>query len=257
MDPDELLTLACSLVDKGAERGVTLRLLGSLAARSHIEDAGGFLDLLQRVPTHDIDFMGYSKEQKQADQMFKDLGYEPDPSVAFSLEYGVKRLIYHKRDQQIMAEIFLDELKMAQTLDFQGRLELDYPTISLIDLLLSKLQIQQITEKDIKDMIAIIAEHDLGSGDRELIDLNYLLELTSKKWGLYYTSLTNLGLVKQWIHRYEVIDSATRQAIEVKLDEIIHHMETHPKSLRWKLRSIVGPRIRWYERVGDVFDVHK
>jgi hypothetical protein len=42
-------------------------------------------------------------------------------------------------------------------LDFRGRLELDSPTISLVDLLLSKLQIQRITEKDIKDMIAILA----------------------------------------------------------------------------------------------------
>jgi hypothetical protein len=257
MDPDKLLELACSLVDTGAERGVTLRILGSLAARSHIGNAGGFLDLLQRVPTHDIDFMGYSSQQKQADRMFIDLGYKPDPSVAFSLEYGVKRLIYHNKEQQIMAEIFLDELKMAHTLDFQGRLELDYPTISLVDLLLSKLQIQQITEKDIKDMIAVLAEHDLGSGDREKIDVNYLLELTGKNWGLYFTALTNLGLVKQWLPRYEVIDISTRQSIEAKLAEMMEQMESSPKSLRWKLRSMVGTRVRWYETVGDVFDVHK
>jgi hypothetical protein len=163
MNPDELLKLALDLVERGAQQGVTLRLLGSLAVRSHIQDSGGLLDLLERMPTRDIDFMGYSKEQTQADKMFIGLGYEPDPSVAYSLEYGIQRLIYHQRDEQIMAEVFLDELKMAHTIDFRGRLELDSPSISLVDLLLTKLQIQQITEKDIKDMIALLAEHEIGT----------------------------------------------------------------------------------------------
>jgi hypothetical protein len=257
MDPDELLELARSLVDKGAEQGVTLRIIGSLAARQHLKDSGGLLDLLQRVPTHDIDFMGYWKEKNLADRMFRDLGYEPDPSVAFSLEYGVKRLIYHQREQGIMAEIFMDELKMAHTLDFKGRLELDYPTITLVDLLLSKLQIQMITEKDIKDMIALLADHDLGQGDRELIDINYLTELTSKRWGLYYTALGNLNKVKQWVHQLDVLDAPIRQDVDTKLVEIIGRFEAHPKSLKWNLRSLIGTRMRWYEEVGDVYDVHK
>jgi len=257
MDPDELLALAYSLVDIGKEQGVTLRILGSLAARSHLQDAGGLLDLLQRVPTHDIDFMGYSKEQSKAERMFKDLGYEPDPSVAFSLEYGVKRLIYHQREQGIMAEIFQDELVMAHTLDFKGRLELDYPTISLIDLLLSKLQIQKITEKDIKDMIALLAEHDLGEDDRDLVDVNYLVTLTSKDWGLYYTSIENLKKLKKWVHNFEVLGADTRRSVETKIDQIINIMETSTKSQKWKMRSLIGTRVRWYEEVGDVYDVHK
>jgi len=256
MNPDELLNLARQLVDKGSEQGVTLRLLGSLAVRDHIRDSGGLLDLLERVPTHDIDFMGYSEEQAQADRMFKDLGYEMDPAVAYSLEYGVQRLIYHQREEQIMAEVFLDELRMAHTLDFRGRLELDYPTISLVDLLLSKLQIQQITEKDIKDMIALLAEHELGTTGREVVDVDYLLRLTSKEWGLCYTAKTNLSVMQQWVGRYEVLDPTMRQNVEAKVDELIRRIEAEPKSLRWKLRAIIGTRVRWYEKVGDVYDVH-
>jgi len=257
MDPDELLDFAVSLVKRGGEHGVTLRMLGSLAARTHIQNAGGFLDLLQRTPTHDIDFMGYSKELPNADRMFADLGYEKDRSVAYSGEYGVQRAIYHQRQQGIMAEIFLDELRMAHNLDFRGRLELDSPTISLIDLMLSKLQIVQISEKDIKDMIAILAEHDLGKGDRERIDVDYLLRLTRDDWGLYYTSLTNLGKVKEWVHRYEVIDPTIRKDVEDKVNAMLTRMEAEPKSLRWKLRARVGTRVKWYEDVGDVHDIYK
>jgi hypothetical protein len=257
MDPDEMLELAISLVKRGAEYGVTLRLLGSLAARSHIQNSGGFLDLLQRTPTHDIDFMGYSKELTNADRLFAELGYEKDRAVAYSGEYGVQRAIYHQRQEGLMAEIFLDELKMAHTLDFRGRLELDSPTISLVDLMLSKLQIVQISEKDIKDMIAILSEHDLGKGDRERVDVDYLLRLTRDDWGLYYTSHTNLGKVKEWVHRYEVIEPAVRQNVEGKVTAMLSRMEAEPKSLRWKLRARIGTKVKWYEDVGDVHDIYQ
>ena len=252
MNPDELLEIALDLVAKGAAQGVTLRLLGSLAVRAHTQGTSKLIDLLQRVPTHDIDFMGYSKEQVNTDRMFKNLGYEPDPSVAFSQEYGIQRLIYHDRAQGIMAEIFQDKLRMAHTLDFLGRLELDSPTISLVDLLLSKLQIQQITEKDIKDMIALLAEHWLGSGDREKVNINYLLKLTSDDWGLYYTVKNNLSVVREWVGRMEVLDASVRQDVDAKLEDMINRIEAEPKSTRWKLRAKIGTRVRWYEEVGDV-----
>jgi hypothetical protein len=252
MNPDELLEIALDLVAKGMGQGVTLRLLGSLAIRAHTQGTGKLIDLLQRVPTHDIDFMGYSKEHVNADRMFKDLGYEPDPSVAFSQEYGIQRLIYHDRTQGIMAEIFQDKLRMAHTLDFLGRLELDSPTISLVDLLLSKLQIQQITEKDIKDMIALLAEHGLGNGDRELLDVNYLLKLTSDDWRLYYTAKNNLSIVREWVDHMQVLDIPVRQDVDAKLEQIINRVEAEPKSRRWKLRAKIGTRMRWYEEVGDV-----
>ena len=256
MNPDEFLELAENLVDMGSEQGVTLRLLGSLAVIHHIQDRDKLLNLIDRVPTRDIDFMGYSKEQTKADRMFTKLGYEVDPSVAYSLEYGIQRLIYHHREQEIMAEIFLDQLRMSHTLDFRGRLELDHPTISLIDLLLSKLQIQEITEKDIKDIIVLLSEHDLGTDSRESVDLSHLLSVTSDDWGFYYTAKTNLDIVKLWLGKVDVLESSMSQDIETKLNEIKKSMEEAPKSLRWNLRSIIGTRMKWYDRVGDVYDIH-
>ena len=51
-----------------------------------------------------------------------------------------------------------------------GRLEADSPTIPLTELLLSKLQIVQITEKDVVDTILLLLDHELASGDAETID---------------------------------------------------------------------------------------
>ena len=257
MDTTALLDLGKQLVEIGAKRGVTLRILGHLAIRDHVKDHIELLELLNRVPTHDIDFMGYSKEQTQAERMFTDLGYEVDPSVAFSQEYGLQRLIFHHHENEIMAEIFLDQLIMSHTLDFRGRLELDHPTISLVDLLLSKLQIQEISEKDIKDMIALFAEHELGSDGRELIDVSYLLRLTRNDWGLFYTAKKNLDLVKEYSDRYGVIDDSTRQSVKTRLDSLLLSMEDEPKTLQWKLRAKIGTRVKWYQDVGDVEDIHR
>jgi hypothetical protein len=256
MDTKQLLGLGKQLVTLGEERGVTLRMLGHLAVRDHIQDHIELLDLLERVPTHDIDFMGYSKEQTEAESMFIGLGYEPDPSVAFSQEYGLQRLILHHRESKIMAEIFLDQLRMAHTLDFRGRLELDSPTISLVDLLLSKLQIQDISGKDIKDMIVLLAEHELGSAGREQIDVEHLLKLTRNEWGLYYTANKNLSMVKELAGEYEVIDASTRGIVDARVDELMKRMQDEPKTMRWKMRAKVGTRAKWYQDVDEVKNIY-
>jgi hypothetical protein len=256
MDTKQLLGLGKQLVTLGEERGVTLRLLGHLAVRDHIQDHVELLDLLVRVPTHDIDFMGYSKEQAEAESMFIDLGYEPDPSVAFSQEYGLQRLILHHRENEILAEIFLDQLRMAHTLDFRGRLELDSPTISLVDLLLSKLQIQDISGKDIKDMIVLLAEHELGSASREQIDVEHLLKLTRNEWGLYYTAKKNLSMIKELAGEYEVIDTSTRRIVDARVDELMKRMQDEPKTMRWKMRAKVGTRAKWYQDVDEVKNIY-
>jgi len=47
-------------------------------------------------------------------------------------------------------DIFLDKFRMDHTLDFRKRLKLDNLTIPVTDLLLTKLQIVRIAEKDLK-----------------------------------------------------------------------------------------------------------
>jgi hypothetical protein len=34
-------------------------------------------------------------------------------------------------------------------------------------------------------------------------------------------------------------------------------MEDEPKTLQWKLRAKIGTRVKWYQDVGDVEDIHR
>jgi hypothetical protein len=49
-------------------------------------------------------------------------------------------------------DIFEDELNMCHVVNFRKSAQLGYPTITLADLTLEKLQIVRINEKDIRDM---------------------------------------------------------------------------------------------------------
>lgn len=247
--PDELLGLAEELVEHASERGVTLRILGSLGIRKHLQDPAVHALL---APTADLDFAGYSEHHAETDRFFLERGYEPDHAVAHSHEYGIQRLIYHRRGDLLKAEVFLDELRMAHTLTFRGRLELDYPTVSLADLLLTKLQIRQLTTKDVNHMIALLAEHDLGGGGPETIDTDYLVALTSADWGLHQSATTNLRIVEQALGGADPLAEPARRAVAEKVQALVAALDESPKTTRWKLRAKMGTRIRWYEDVGDV-----
>lgn len=243
--------VARSLIDEASARGIVLRLFGSLGVREHCTACGAFLDQVARDPHQDIDFMAYSSQQAAIEEMFQALSYRPDPAVAYSQEYGIQRLIYHHPDTAIKVEVFLDILRMSHAIDMRGRLERQARTIGLGDLLLTKLQIHEITEKDLKDIAALLAVHDLGSGDGEG-ELRYLLDRLRDDWGFYYTALGNLRQVEEALERLPALSPEQQQTVASRLADLTQRIEAEPKSMRWRLRAAVGPRVRWYEEVGDV-----
>jgi hypothetical protein len=146
----------------------------------------------------------------------------------------------------------MDDLVMAHTVPFGKRLELDDPTISVTDLLLSKLQIHEITENDLIDTVVLLADHDLGPGDRERIDDGYVASLMSKDWGFWYTTQGNLEKLQEAVARYDALPSETGAAVGDRLVRLKTRIDDTPKGGKWKLRARVGTRARWYEEVAEV-----
>ena len=200
----------------------------------------------------DIDFWGYSKEQKQLEHLFLADEYVADPTIMRAHEWGVKRLLFEHPQTRIKIDVFMDELVMAHTIGFKGRLDLDYPTTDLTYLILSKLQIHEITENDMIDMIVLVAEHDFGSGDRELIDSAHIVEIMRGDWGFCYTTLENLTKCEAALDRYPMLPPDVVQRVRTRLAALRDQIVSAPKTTRWKMRSRLGTRTRWYEEVGDV-----
>ena len=231
-----LSALARDLVAQAAGRGITLRLIGSIAVR---ERCAGHLDVfrqLDREPPLDIDLVGYAKQQPQIDRMFKELGYRIDPTIAQSQEWGIKRLIYHGPDGKLKVDIFLDVLRMSHTIDFKDRLEMMPLTVSPADLLLAKLQVFRITEKDLKDIVALLLVDDLGGGSGG-IDVRYVLSRLRGDWGLSYTASKNIALVDAWLDGHQGLRAEDADTVHQRLAQLRRLVDAEPKTLRWRLRA--------------------
>lgn len=239
------------IVRVAEDNHVTLRLIGGLAIRFHCH--GPHSTHLREY--HDIDVFGFGKERKGIYSVFQKLGYSPNEE--YNLLYGDTRLQFIHREDRKSVEVFLDKFRMGHTLDFRQRLKLDDLTIPITDLLLTKLQVVQFAEKDAKDIVAVLEDHELGhNDDRETLNLDYIVQLCSRDWGLYKTIMNNIATINDMTGQEASGLTAGKELVE-RLNAIRNALMTGKKKVRWILRSLIGERVRWYGEVetgqGEVY----
>ncbi len=227
--------------------GIPLRIIGSLAARIHCSKYRYLLDKFKRRIT-DIDYVAYGKYNSKIYELFEKEGYQVDRGVFMSV--GRDRHIWYDKENRWAIDVFFDKLSMNHTIDFRNRLEIDYPTITLTDLILEKMQIVKINEKDIKDTCVVLREHDIGDTDEETINGKYIAQILSKDWGFYYTFTTNVGEVKKYLTN-SILTEEDRKDISFKADKLLETVEEEPKSGKWKRRAKKGTSKKWYQDVTD------
>jgi hypothetical protein len=159
-------------------------------------------------------------------------------------------LIFEDEKNQRVVDLFLDVFRMCHTLHLGDRLALDDYTIPISDLLLTKLQVVEINEKDIRDLLAILKDHDaahqIASGEREVIDAGYIANLCADDWGLCKTISLTLRKLLTFLPKYE-LEPEAKQILETRINKLLHAIEAVPKSFKWKLRDKVGEKKRWYD----------
>lgn len=238
---------ALRIVEEAKKQGISLRVMGATAFRLHCPKHLEIHKALGRELS-DIDFVGYSKQHEKIKKLFQNLGYVMRPLTLAVAHLGARH-IYIDRVNKRIVDVFLDKLVMCHEINFKGRLEMDYPTIPLAELLLQKMQIVKLTEKDVKDVIILLREHDIGASDKETVNVIHIAELLSRNWGFYYTFTTNLKKIKSLLPKYEVLTNEDKRDIETKIDQLIEVIEKTPKSIGWKLRARIGTSKKWYREV--------
>jgi len=229
-------------------RGIPLRIIGAISVILQCPECSHIHRQLVRKIT-DLDFISYGKFNPTMSGLFEDLGYEPE--LRHMAYYGKDRHIYNHPENGVIVDVFFDKLEMSHTIDFRGRLELDYPTITLTDLVLTKSQIVQINEKDLKDLCILFLEHELGSDDQKVINADYIARTLSRDWGFYYTFMNNLDKVGQIKHTFDAITEKDREIIQDRIGQLRQIIDAQPKSLAWKARARIGDRIKWYNDVEE------
>jgi hypothetical protein len=231
------------------DAGILMRVIGSLAFQMHCPQFGYLQAAMGRAYT-DIDFGAYSKQSKQITEMMAKMGYVENREVFISSEG--ERAIFDKPGTGLHVDVFYEKLDFCHAIYWKDRLEVDSPTIPLTELLLEKMQIVQINEKDIIDTIMLLLEHPLGDIDNETINIKFAAELCAKEWGLWRTTTMNLDKVKQLAQHYTQLTPEQKSKVESQVNAILKHLNDEPKPLAWRIRDRVGDRVKWYKDVDEV-----
>jgi hypothetical protein len=240
---------AMNIVNVAAERGLTLRVLGSLAFHIHCQRYDHLQKQLGRAYT-DIDFAGYKTQASKIGPFLSNLGYREDLDV--NVLFAGERLIFNHPSTGLHIDIFFDKLNFCHEINWVGRLEVDRPTLPLAEMLLEKMQIVKINEKDIIDTLMLLLEHQLGNDDHETIHIGRISKLCAQDWGLWRTLTMNLGKVANLGQGYEQLSPNEKIRLAGQVEAALKIINEEPKSLAWKLRSKIGDRVKWYQEVDEI-----
>ena len=142
----------------------------------------------------------------------------------------------------------IGDLRIGQRCRLADRARSRQPfTIDAVDVLLSKLQIIELNEKDVRDTVALLLEHDVTDDDAG-VNATQFAQLCCEDWGLCHTITRNLTSVRERVGRYDV-DGAV---VATRVDALLERIEAGPKSRSWRIRAKVGERKRWYELPEEV-----
>lgn len=264
LSDDEIISEAVKIVEEAEKKGIILRILGALAIRIHSRDLIDLHKNLRRLGDldrsfTDIDLIGYSSQRAGIRQLMeKDLSFKI--SSQFLLLHGKDRLIYYHPQNLYHVDIFFDQLYFSHTLPFgkkgKGRLELDNPTIPVTDLLLEKLQIHQINEKDIKDIIVLLRAHELGEDDNDMINLKYVSHLLGDDWGFWMDAVENLRKTIKYAESYAAQSLITREDLNDVVDKclrLIDYLDKCPKTRNWEKRAKIGIKEKYWRDVEELY----
>jgi hypothetical protein len=237
------------VVGAAEAQGLSLRVLGSIGVAMHCPDAAHLLPSFERTYA-DIDLAAYAREAKGLGAVLGSLGYRDDREVYIASEGA--RSIFDDPDRRLHLDVFYDRLDFCHVIPLAGRLTADRPTLPLAELLLSKLQIVRINEKDVVDTILLFLDHPLGSGDEETIDAERIARLCAADWGLWRTLSMNLEKVAALARTYPQLDPAQRDRVVAATGDLKRRIDEEPKPMAWRMRDRVGDRRQWWTDVDEV-----
>ena len=243
--PPNALDAATQIIDTAEKRGVRLRLLGGLAFKKLCPSS---LDPRYFRENKDIDLMGKREDSRDIVKIMETLCYKPR-ELFNKLNMG-QRLIYYDMENRRRVDLFQDEFEMCHKFNIKENILAGTYTLPMTQLLMTKLQVVEKTEKEYKDLIVAFRDFDVMAGE-DGIRGDEIADLCSKDWGVYTTFRKSL---ESLLAKADDLDETERRVVASRVQRLMGMMERAPKSFGWKMRARIGERTRWYElpdRDGD------
>jgi len=234
---DDLRREAPRVLDELDRREIRARAVGGLAVLLRCPSAA---DPPLARDYKDLDLATRYSEVRPLTQALEELGYEADRE--FNALHGRERLLFWDAANGRQLDVFVDRMILCHTLEFGHRVELEPRTLPLADLLLTKLQVVEINERDLMDAAAILADHELAADG---VDAERVTEVLAADWGWWRTATATLERVAGYAG--EVGDFPAAATVAERVGALGERIEAAPKSRRWRMRAKIGERKRWYE----------
>ena len=228
------------ILELAGAQGVPLRVLGGVAI--HLREPQPPPPALTRT-YGDVDFVTAKGSSGAVQSLLRGTGYEPH--AAFNALHGTERLLFFDDGNERQVDVFVGGFKMSHEVPVADRLELEPDTLPLAELLVTKLQIAELNEKDVRDALALFYGHRVDERDGDTINSARIAGLCRTDWGLWRTLTGNLAACRDHLAQYDLPEDE-KVRVRGEMDALLDRIEREPKSRRWKLRARVGERKRWY-----------
>lgn len=233
------------LIDAATARSLTIRALGGVAVYMQAPEGR---PLLPR-PLKDIDLVTTPKQGAATVRLLLEMHYVGEEM--FNALRGSRRQLYYDPINGRQLDVFVGEFDMCHSLPIATRLDHHPYTVPLAELLLTKLQIVELNERDEQDIYSLCYHHELGEGTTTGIDAGFIAQLCAADWGLWRTCKSTIERSVSDVDRYDLQTSAREQIVR-RLTRLWERIEQEPKSGRWKRRGVLGERKRWYQEPEEV-----
>src|SRR5215208_6176413 len=200
---------ALRIADRAKQEGIALRLLGGIAIKLRAKD--GLLPVFRRE-YGDSDWITPKGTSADAQRFFEVLGYSPQ--VRFNTIYGRERLLFFDEQHGRQVDVLVGAFKMCHEIRLGERLTLEPVTVPLAELLLTKLQIIELNEKDVRDALALMYDHPVEEEDGASVNSAHIAKLCASDWGLWRTFTANLDSLGDHLGRYDLSDEDERRITE-------------------------------------------
>jgi hypothetical protein len=242
----DIVAEARRVADSALAANVMLRVVGGPAVGLHTPE--GVHAALAR-PYRDIDLVTTRKHARASAQLLKELGYAPNER--FNAMNGSTRLVFYDLEHGRHIDVFVGTFSMCHELPIADRLDLDERTVPLAELLLTKLQIVRLNEKDLLDIWAILLAHDVAEHDDDAVNAAYVARLLAGDWGLWRTARQTVETARDRLAE-SPLGEDERALVDGRLARLWERVETEPKGFRWRSRARIGDRTKWYEEPEEI-----